>query len=85
MSEDTGIDTRPDEHTGHTEPACVRMVNDIALHFRHRPEDDAAEAIAGHLQKYWDPRMKAALRAHADDGGEGLDRLALLAAERLPQ
>jgi formate dehydrogenase subunit delta len=51
----------------------VRMANQIAAQFRHLPEPAAAEALAGHLRTFWDPRMRAALGRHLADGGAGLD------------
>jgi len=30
-------------------------------------------AIAAHLERFWDPRMRAAVLAHLDAGGTGLD------------
>lgn len=61
----------------------VRLVNDIAAQFRHRGPEDAAEVIAAHLRAFWDPRMRAALLAHVDAGGAGLDPLAIRAAALL--
>ena len=29
--------------------------------------------IAEHIRKFWDPRMKSAILAHLDAGGDGLD------------
>ena len=58
----------------------VRLANELAAQFQHRPADEAAAAIATHIRSFWDPRMRAALFAHADaDGGE-LDPLAVAAA-----
>ncbi len=37
---------------------------------------DAAE----HINKFWDPRMRAVLVAHLDKGGEGLDATIVKAA-----
>jgi formate dehydrogenase subunit delta len=59
----------------HPAPAdkLVLMANQIARFFAHQGPDRAAEAIADHLRKFWDPRMRAALRAHLDAGGDGLE------------
>lgn len=58
----------------------VMMANQIAAFHRHKPQDQAAAAIAEHLRKYWEPRMRSALAAHLAQGGSGLDPLALAAA-----
>jgi formate dehydrogenase subunit delta len=61
----------------------VRMLNEIAVQFTHRPAEEAATAIAAHLHAFWDPRMTAALLAHLDAGGAGLHPVAARAAELL--
>ena len=38
---------------------------------------------AEHIRKFWDPRMRAAIFAHLDAGGAGLDPIVRLAVERL--
>jgi formate dehydrogenase subunit delta len=58
-----------------------RLVNDIARQFHHLPPAQAATAIAGHVSRFWDPRMRAALFALVDAGASGLDPLAVSAAE----
>jgi formate dehydrogenase subunit delta len=63
--------------------AELRLIHDIARQFRHRPAGEAAEAIAAHVQKFWDPRMRANLRALADDPDEPLDPLVSAAASLL--
>lgn len=63
-----------------TVPPHVRLANEVAVQFRHRDPDRAAEEIAAHLRSFWEPRMTAALLAHVETGGEGLDELALRAA-----
>lgn len=65
---------------GHIELSSIRLANDIAAHFRHRPQDEAAAAVARHIRMTWDPRMRAALLAYVDGGGVGLDPLSVLAA-----
>ena len=42
-------------------PAEARMGNDIARQFAHLPPAEAAEAIALHIESFWDPRMRRAL------------------------
>ncbi|GAA5131349.1 formate dehydrogenase subunit delta [Pseudonocardia adelaidensis] len=61
----------------------VRLANDVAVHLAHLGPDAAARAVADHLRAFWDPRMRAALLAHLAAGGDGLDPVALRAAELL--
>ena len=63
-------------------PPESRMANDIAANHVHLPGEVAAEAIAGHLGKFWDPRMRNRLYAFVDAGADGLDPL-VVAAVRL--
>ena len=51
----------------------VMMANQIGLFFARQREADPAVAIADHLEKFWDPRMRAAIIAHLAEGGAGLD------------
>lgn len=60
----------------------VRMANQIGAFFASQP-GDPAPAIAGHLRSYWTPAMRAAIVAHADGGGAGLDPSPLRAVKAL--
>jgi len=51
----------------------VMMANQIGKFFVPQREGDPVAAIADHLQKFWDPRMRAAIVAHLAAGGAGLD------------
>jgi formate dehydrogenase subunit delta len=64
-------------------PPQVRLANEIARQFTHKAPADAATAIAAHIRAVWDPRMKVALVAHLDAGGDDLDPVAALAAAQL--
>jgi formate dehydrogenase subunit delta len=64
-------------------PPHVRLANEIAEQFTHRPLDEAAHAIATHMRTFWEPRMRTALLEHVTAGGAGLDPIALRAAELL--
>ncbi len=57
------------------------MGNDIARQFAHLPEAEAVAAIARHIETFWDPRMRDALRALVASGDDDLDPL-LAAAGR---
>lgn len=51
----------------------VRMANDIAANFASEPDHArAVEQVAGHIRRFWDPRMRRKLQAHADRGGADL-------------
>ncbi|MGP9814385.1 formate dehydrogenase subunit delta [Rhodopseudomonas sp. NSM] len=50
----------------------VYMANQIGTFFRSQGADRAVPGIAEHLKKFWDPRMRKAIVAHLDAGGEGL-------------
>lgn len=54
----------------------VHMANDIGHFFAAEPKRaDAIAGIAGHIQRFWDPRMKKQILAHLQAGGEGLEEL----------
>jgi len=51
----------------------VKMVNEIAAFFEGEDDpQEAARGIAGHLQRFWDPRMRRQIIAHLEDGGSDL-------------
>lgn len=51
------------------------MANQIGKFFAHQGEEKAVAGIANHIKSFWDPRMRAAIVAHLDAGGAGLDPL----------
>lgn len=51
----------------------IYMANQIGKFFANRGEDRAVPAIAEHIRKFWDPRMRTAILAHLAKGGGGLD------------
>ena len=59
------------------------MGNDIARQFAHLPGPEAAEAIARHIESFWDPRMRRTLEALVADHDDTLDPLLVQAAGRL--
>jgi len=56
------------------------MANQIATFFRTKPESEAVEGVADHINKFWEPRMRAKLLARLAEGGEGLNPLVVAAA-----
>jgi formate dehydrogenase subunit delta len=51
----------------------VHMANQIGKFFQYQREDEVVPGIANHIKQFWDPRMRAAIFAYLDQGGEGLD------------
>ena len=51
----------------------IYMANQIGKFFSSQGADKAVPGIAEHIKKFWDPRMRSAILAHLDKGGEGLD------------
>ena len=51
----------------------IRMANQIAAFFNGSGPEVAVRDAAEHINKFWDPRMRTALLAHLNAGGEGLD------------
>jgi formate dehydrogenase subunit delta len=51
----------------------VKMANEIAAFFAAEPERKVAlEGIAGHLKRFWEPRMRREILAVLDQGGQGM-------------
>ena len=51
----------------------VKMANQIGRFFESEPDQvQAVTDVAKHIQRFWDPRMRAALARHIDSGGAGL-------------
>lgn len=63
----------------------VTMANQIGGFFSHEEAGKAVERTADHLRKYWDPRMRAAIVAHLQAGGAGLEPTAMSAVGLLPR
>jgi formate dehydrogenase subunit delta len=59
----------------------VTMANEIGAFFLSEAGEAAApREIASHMTKFWDPRMRAQIIAHANAGGAGLSAAACKAA-----
>lgn len=59
----------------------VRMANEIAAFFESDADPQAVrEGIAGHIRRFWDPRMRRALLAHVDAADGAGCKPAVLAA-----
>ncbi len=61
----------------------VYMANQIGRFFASQREDQVVAGITDHLQKYWDPRMRATILDYLARGGSGFDPLVRDAVEQL--
>jgi formate dehydrogenase subunit delta len=61
----------------------VRMVNQICDFFDAYPEDEAVAGVKEHLQKFWDPSMRAQLLGARRQLAQYLKPLARQALEQL--
>ena len=59
----------------------IKMANEIGAFFEADPDRAAAlEGVAGHIKRFWDPRMRREILQWVDErGGEGLKDLVLAA------
>ena len=60
----------------------VHKANLIARFFASYPREEAIEGVAGHLERFWEPRMRRQLLQYVGAGGAGLHELVLEAAKR---
>jgi formate dehydrogenase subunit delta len=64
--------------------SLIKMINQIADNApKQETPEDAAQAVAGHLQKFWAKPMKEAIREHLKAGGDGLNSVSVEAVRRL--
>lgn len=62
----------------------IKMVNQIADNAPKQETPEAtAEAVAGHLRKFWAKAMKVEVKAYLQAGGGGLNEVAVEAVRRL--
>jgi formate dehydrogenase subunit delta len=66
-----------------TPEKMVHMANQIALFFAGYPQDEAVAGVADHIQKFWEPRMRAQLTAYLAAGGANLHPLVIAATRTL--
>jgi formate dehydrogenase subunit delta len=67
----------------------VKMVNEISAFWEGEAgAENAPKAVATHLQRYWDPRMRREIVAHYRAGAGGLcdtaGRAVAILAEQMP-
>jgi formate dehydrogenase subunit delta len=63
----------------------VYMANQIGLFFRAQGAAAEVAGVEDHLRRFWDPRMRAEILAHARAGGEGLAPEVRAAVDRLAE
>ncbi len=62
----------------------VTMANDISNFFAADPDPAAAaDQVANHLKKFWEPRMREQIRRYVVEGGAGLSSIAIQAVKKL--
>ena len=61
----------------------VYMANQIGKFFASQDKEKAVAAVADHLLKFWDPRMRKTIVGYAGSGGEGMDPFVREAVRRL--
>jgi len=68
-----------------TDEKLIRMVNQIASFFVTQPGDIATAKTSQHLHEFWDPSMIRQLGSLLDRTTEGLEPVALAAAQQVTQ
>jgi formate dehydrogenase subunit delta len=63
----------------------IKMANEISAYFASEPDaEQAAQAVAGHLRRFWEPRMRRQIVSYYEERrGAGLSELALRAVALL--
>ena len=65
----------------HSLDRLIYMANQIARNLAR--EHDPVAAVANHIARYWEPRMRHLIADHLAAGGAGLDPVAASAVQRL--
>ncbi|MEC3950361.1 formate dehydrogenase subunit delta [Sphingobium sp. HWE2-09] len=74
-----------DTHVMSTTDRLVYMAHQIARNIATMGEAKAVEALAEHLTRFWDPRMKAQIIAIAQEQPEQLSPIVAAAVARMAQ
>jgi formate dehydrogenase subunit delta len=64
-------------------PPEVRLATEIAAQFKQLPTEEGAAAVAGHVRRFWDPRMRARLIEEVGQASEYCDPLVVAAVRVL--
>lgn len=59
------------------------QANQIATFFASQPEDEQTDGVADHINKFWDPRMRAQLFGITDESTEGLKPMVVAALAKI--
>jgi formate dehydrogenase subunit delta len=63
----------------------TKMANEISAFFEFESgREQAVDDVAGHMRRFWDPRMRREIIAHLQQGGAGLSEVARAAVAKLP-
>jgi formate dehydrogenase subunit delta len=65
------------------DPAEIRLINQIVIHFGYLPNDVAAAEVANHVRRFWDPRMRRRLFVLLDSQADEFEPVAMAAAALL--
>jgi len=78
------------DQSHHTDPShkdsqakMIYMANQIAKFMESKPQDEGIALFAGHINDFWEPRMRTQFFAILDAGGAGLRPLVMLAADKI--
>ncbi len=64
----------------------IKMANDISNFFNADPDKElAADGVAKHIMRGWEPRMRHDIINHYQQGGSGLSDLAKMAIAKLSE
>jgi formate dehydrogenase subunit delta len=72
-----------DTRAHNTGDKLVYMANQIGTFFKSQSKDHAPAAIAEHIMKFWDPRMRRAIITRIQTSEDGLDPFVLQAIKSL--
>ena len=67
----------------HNDPAEIRLINKIVVHFAYLPAEQAVAEVANHVSRFWDPRMKRRLFELVDSETKDFEPVAVAAAALL--
>jgi formate dehydrogenase subunit delta len=65
------------------EASEIRLINQVVIHFGYLSTEQAVTAVADHVRKFWDPRMKRRLFDLVDSEAGDFEPVALAAAALL--
>ncbi len=68
-------------HDAHSK--LIYMANQIAKFMESKSHDEGLAGLSGHINDFWEPRMRKHLFEVLDAGGQGLRPLVLEAADKI--